>query len=90
MHATRTASGVVDRCGRWSYCWFPTIIGAASLVAGQRCGSVWKNETMHYPRRNSKIKRARKQGFRTRMRTVGGRKIINRKRRKGVYKISVC
>ena len=38
---------------------------------------------MHYPRRISKIKRARKMGFRARMRTVGGRKIIARKRRAG-------
>jgi ribosomal protein L34 len=45
---------------------------------------------MHYPRRNSKIKRARRQGFRARMRTPGGRKMINRKRRNSVHKISVC
>jgi len=45
---------------------------------------------MHYPRRNSKIKRARKQGFRARMRTHNGRKLINRKRRHGRYKVSVC
>lgn len=38
---------------------------------------------MHYPRRISKIKRARKIGFRARMRTSNGRKIINRKRRAG-------
>ncbi|MCP4593056.1 MAG: 50S ribosomal protein L34 [bacterium] len=44
---------------------------------------------MHYPRRISKIKRARKSGFRARMRTVGGRKIIARKRRRGVKQISV-
>jgi ribosomal protein L34 len=45
---------------------------------------------MHYPRRNSKIKRARKQGFRARMRTPNGRKMINRKRRRGFHRISVC
>ncbi|MCH7885036.1 MAG: 50S ribosomal protein L34 [Planctomycetes bacterium] len=45
---------------------------------------------MHYPRRNSKIKRARKQGFRARMRTHTGRQLINRKRRRGVHKVSVC
>jgi ribosomal protein L34 len=45
---------------------------------------------MHYPRRNSKIKRARKQGFRARMRTATGRKLLNRKRRHGFHKISVC
>ena len=38
---------------------------------------------MHYPRRISKIKRARKIGFRARMRTANGRKIINAKRRAG-------
>jgi large subunit ribosomal protein L34 len=38
---------------------------------------------MHYPRKVSKVKRARKIGFRARMRTKSGRKIINRKRRRG-------
>ncbi|MBT3198915.1 MAG: 50S ribosomal protein L34 [Phycisphaerales bacterium] len=38
---------------------------------------------MHYPHRISKRKRARKLGFRARMRTANGRKIINSKRRKG-------
>jgi len=38
---------------------------------------------MHYPHRISKRKRARKIGFRARMRTANGRKIINRKRRAG-------
>ncbi|MDP7163529.1 MAG: 50S ribosomal protein L34 [Phycisphaerae bacterium] len=38
---------------------------------------------MHYPHRISKRKRLRKHGFRARMRTASGRKIINRKRRKG-------
>ncbi len=38
---------------------------------------------MHYHRKISKRKRVRKIGFRARMRTVGGRKIINRKRRAG-------
>ena len=33
--------------------------------------------------RNSKIKRIRKSGFRARMRTAGGRKIMNRQRRRG-------
>ncbi len=44
---------------------------------------------MHYPRRNSRIKRARKQGFRARMRTHSGRNLINRKRRHGFHKVSV-
>ncbi|MBG83111.1 MAG: 50S ribosomal protein L34 [Phycisphaerae bacterium] len=38
---------------------------------------------MHYPRRTSKIKRARMFGFRARMKTKNGRKMINRKRRVG-------
>lgn len=45
---------------------------------------------MHYEKRISKIKRARKQGFLARMRTANGRKLINRKRRHGFKKISVC
>ena len=43
---------------------------------------------MHYPHRTSKIKKARKQGFRARMRTSKGRKLINRKRRHGFKKLS--
>lgn len=38
---------------------------------------------MHYPRRVSKIKRARMFGFRARMKTKAGRKMINRKRALG-------
>ena len=38
---------------------------------------------MHYPKRISKVKRARKHGFRARMATRSGRKMINRKRRAG-------
>ncbi len=38
---------------------------------------------MKYPHRISKRKRARKSGFRARMRTPNGRKIINCKRRVG-------
>ncbi|MFU8829404.1 MAG: 50S ribosomal protein L34 [Phycisphaerales bacterium] len=38
---------------------------------------------MHYPRRVSRIKRKRSIGFRARMRTKHGRKMINRKRRLG-------
>ena len=38
---------------------------------------------MHYPHRISKIKRARKCGFRARMRTRNGRKLISAKRRRG-------
>ena len=38
---------------------------------------------MHYPKRISKVKRARKLGFRARMATKNGRKTINNKRRAG-------
>lgn len=38
---------------------------------------------MHYPHRISKVKRARKIGFRARMATKHGRAMINRKRRAG-------
>ncbi len=38
---------------------------------------------MHYPRRTSRIKRKRSYGFRARMKTKGGRKMINRRRRIG-------
>ncbi|HEV7297813.1 MAG TPA: 50S ribosomal protein L34 [Tepidisphaeraceae bacterium] len=38
---------------------------------------------MHYPHRISKVKRARKLGFRARMKTAKGRQMINRKRRVG-------
>jgi large subunit ribosomal protein L34 len=38
---------------------------------------------MHYPHKTSNIKRARKIGFRARMKTKNGRKMINRKRRVG-------
>ncbi len=37
----------------------------------------------HYEKRRSHIKRARKFGFRARMKTHTGRKILNRKRRLG-------
>ena len=37
----------------------------------------------HYPKRRSLIKRVRKHGFRARMRTSLGRKMLNRKRRVG-------
>lgn len=38
---------------------------------------------MHYPHKISKVKRARKIGFRARMKSSNGRKTINRKRRVG-------
>lgn len=39
--------------------------------------------TTHYPKRRSLIKRARSLGFRARMRTRNGRKLLSRKRRRG-------
>ena len=38
---------------------------------------------MHYPHKLSRIKKLRKVGFRARMRTSKGRRIINRRRRLG-------
>ncbi|MBL8885976.1 MAG: 50S ribosomal protein L34 [Phycisphaerales bacterium] len=38
---------------------------------------------MHYPHRISRLKRKRAIGFRARMQTVHGRKMMNRKRRVG-------
>lgn len=39
--------------------------------------------TTHYQKRRSNVKRRRKFGFRSRMKTSAGRKIINAKRRAG-------
>ena len=39
--------------------------------------------TTHYHKRRSLIKRARMFGFRARMRTKAGRKLLSRKRRQG-------
>lgn len=52
-------------------------------------GSFERSDLMHYPHRLSRIKRKRKCGFRARMRTANGRKILNRKRRRG-RRASVC
>ena len=38
---------------------------------------------LHYPRKTSRIKKVRKMGFRARMKTKAGRKIINRRRALG-------
>jgi ribosomal protein L34 len=38
---------------------------------------------MHYPHKNSRRKRKRGIGFRARMRTASGRKLINRRRAAG-------
>ncbi len=44
---------------------------------------------MHYPKKNSRIKKLRKQGFRARMRTSSGRKLMNRQRRRGRHTVTV-
>lgn len=44
---------------------------------------------MHYPRKLSKIKRIRKQGFRARMKCAGGRKVLSRRRARGNRKLTV-
>ena len=44
---------------------------------------------MHYPRKVSRIKKMRKQGFRARMQTAGGRKMLSRQRRRGRHNLSV-
>jgi large subunit ribosomal protein L34 len=38
---------------------------------------------MKIKRRNSRLKKARNQGFRARMRTADGRKVLSRRRRRG-------
>lgn len=38
---------------------------------------------IHYPRRTSNVKRRRTVGFRAKMKTRSGRKIINKRRRMG-------
>ena len=45
---------------------------------------------MHYPRKISKIKKIRKQGFRARMSTSKGRKLLSRKRRHGFHRLTMC
>lgn len=47
------------------------------------CPRPKKGPFMHYPHRVSKIKRKRSIGFRARMKTKAGRKMMNRKRRVG-------
>jgi large subunit ribosomal protein L34 len=52
-------------------------------MVGPRRSTAFLEATMHYPKRVSRIKRKRSIGFRARMRTRNGRKLMNRKRRKG-------
>jgi|GEM_PF-206176 len=49
---------------------------------GVEFGGLW-SDFMHYPHRISRIKRKRSIGFRARMKSVPGRKMMNRKRRVG-------
>lgn len=46
-------------------------------------GFCFRRFTVHYPHRISRLKRKRSIGFRARMRTHNGRKMMNRKRRVG-------
>ena len=54
---------------------------SAAMLRGFATGT--RLMAIHYPRRNSRIKRVRKFGFRARMKTRLGRKMLNRKRRLG-------
>lgn len=44
--------------------------------------------SVHYPRRISNLRRKRRFGFRARMKTKNGRKILNAKRRIGRQRLS--
>ena len=61
----------------------PEARGRAAPVAGGTAEGYTGAAAMHYPRRISKIKRVRNLGFRARMKTKRGRKLLNRKRRRG-------
>lgn len=73
-YATRLAHGFAH--GRASSAWF-------SPCSFQLFTHAREVRAMHYPRRQSNIKRRRNVGFRARMKTRKGRKIINAKRRLG-------
>ena len=68
----RAAGGAVD-----------IAVGCGYLLDPAGHAGTPRPTVMHYPHRISKVKRARKLGFRARMRTRNGRKIINAKRRRG-------
>ena len=73
----------IDWGGNWH-----GAIGSANIPDPRRRGietgtSQQGKQTMHYPHKKSKVKRARKIGFRARMRTKKGRQAISRKRRVG-------
>lgn len=70
------------------------IIGSETEVQGEtasvrRPAIANREQQMHYPRKLSVIKRIKKQGFRARMRTRLGRKMINRKRRRGNHTVGI-
>ncbi len=44
---------------------------------------------MHYPKKISRIKRIRKQGFRARMKTKKGRNVLKRQRRRGRHAVGI-
>ena len=77
-------SSPLKKClaGRWPTTATPDMVTVPPR-APARAATAGEPLTMHYPRRVSKIKRVRKLGFRARMRTRAGRKLINRKRREG-------
>jgi len=56
-----------------------TLDQAVAVADGCRAGRF----AMHYPHRISRIKRKRSIGFRARMKTTHGRKMMNRKRKVG-------
>lgn len=74
----------------------PAVPAALLILPGEATRWMWQPDpetghppcgapvmAMHYPRRVSRIKKKRAQGFRARMKTKSGRKIINRRRKIG-------
>ncbi|GAB4383825.1 MAG: hypothetical protein Kow0022_04630 [Phycisphaerales bacterium] len=58
--------------------------GGTSKIAGIKFRPETSRGTpMHYPHRTSRIKKVRKSGFRARMATKSGRKILSNRRRIG-------
>jgi len=65
----------------------PTI--ADSMAAGRRDGQIEQDPTMKRTYQASKVRRARTHGFLVRMKTRGGRAVINARRAKGRKRLSV-